>query len=35
MRNIVKLVIHIRLKQISYCYYWIHVVLVAQRIRNN
>ena len=35
MRNIVKLVIYIRLKQISYCCCWIDVVLVAQRIRNN
>ena len=34
MRNIFKLiVVYIRLKQVSYSYRWIQVVLVTQRIR--
>ena len=32
MQNIFKL--YIRLQQISYCYRWIHAVLVTKRIRN-
>ena len=35
MRNIFKLfVVYIRLQQFSYCYRWIHAVLVTKRIRN-
>ena len=35
MQNIFKLiVVHIRLQQISYCYRWIHVAVITQRVRN-
>ena len=35
MLNTFKLIVYIRLQQISCCYRWIHVVLVTQCIRNN
>ena len=35
MRNIFKLiVVYVRLQEISYCYCWIHVVLVTKCIGN-